>query len=389
MKVLALSAGAGLLGLLLNGCAAISQSPEPAKPFQFRSLTLRQNDEAGDPLWELRSPRSRYQLDNRQAVVTTPVGVLYRQGEPAYRLSAPKGLLMRDGEQVELIDGVHLRALDGSGLVITGERAVWTPNDDLLVLQGSPKAENPMQRLTANHAQFNSKLEQLQLRDNLVLRRWNKGQSHSEPATLLLRSPEADWNLKSGALAVTGPVNGVQRPERNRTRLLSASALTGNTTENWIDFQAPVTVDEAAEGLTLRAGKTRWWTQDNRLSSTAPAQGTFKKLTARGGGFELWDQRKELLLTSDCQLQQPDQSLKAKQCRWNWDTGELMARGSVELRRNQLNQLTRAEVMQGITGEDGQIRFTAPGSRVKTKLEFDQPESAESAEQTQAPPVQF
>ena len=56
MKVLALSAGAGLLGLLLNGCAAISQSPEPAKPFQFRSLTLRQNDEAGDPLWELRSP---------------------------------------------------------------------------------------------------------------------------------------------------------------------------------------------------------------------------------------------------------------------------------------------------------------------------------------------
>ena len=121
MKVLALSAGAGLLGLLLNGCAAISQSPEPAKPFQFRSLTLRQNDEAGDPLWELRSPRSRYQLDNRQAVVTTPVGVLYRQGEPAYRLSAPKGLLIRDGEQVELIDGVHLRALDGSGLVITGE----------------------------------------------------------------------------------------------------------------------------------------------------------------------------------------------------------------------------------------------------------------------------
>ena len=68
MKVLALSAGAGLLGLLLNGCAAISQSPEPAKPFLFRSLTLRQNDEAGDPLWELRSPRSRYQLDNRQAV---------------------------------------------------------------------------------------------------------------------------------------------------------------------------------------------------------------------------------------------------------------------------------------------------------------------------------
>ena len=203
--------------------------------------------------------------------------------------------------------------------------------------------------MTANHAVYYSKLEQLKLRDNLVLRRWNKGIDRiKKPATLLLRSPEADWNLKTGALAVTGPVNGVQRPERNRTRLLSASALTGNTTENWIDFQAPVTVDEAAEGLTLRAGKTRWWTQDNRLSSTAPAQGTFKKLTASGGGFELWDQRKELLLTSDCQLQQPDQSLKAKQCRWNWDTGELMARRCcVEASMNQLNQLTRADSLAG------------------------------------------
>ena len=79
MKVFALGAGAGLLCLLLHGCVGVSQSPEPAKPFQFRSLTLRQNDEAGEPLWELRSPRSRYQLDNRQAVVTAPVGVRHNQ----------------------------------------------------------------------------------------------------------------------------------------------------------------------------------------------------------------------------------------------------------------------------------------------------------------------
>ena len=66
-----------------------------------------------------------------------------------------------------------------------------------------------------------------------------------------------------------------------------------------------------------------------------------------------------------------------------------MARGSVELRREQLNQLTRAEVMQGFTGEDGQIRFTAPGSRVQTRLEFDQPDSAEPSDRNQAAPVQF
>lgn len=389
MKTFALIAVAGFSCLLIGGCASISDSPEPAKPFQFRSLTLRQNDNSGDPLWELRSPRSRYQLDERQAEVITPVGILYREGKPAYRLSAPKALLIRDGEQVELMDGVHLRALDGSSLVITGDRAVWTPNDDLLVLQGSPKAEDPMQRLTADHAQFNSKNEELQLRNNLVLKRWNKGQSHREPAQLVLRSPEADWNLKDGGLTVAGPVSGVQRPEVNRQRLLSASALIGNTTENWIDFQPPVTVDEAAEGLALRAGKTRWWTEENRLSSSAPAQGTIKKLKASSGGFELWEDRQELLLKSGCQLNQPDQSLTATQCRWNWESGQLMARGSVELRRQKPKQITRAELMQGVTGNDGQIRFTAPDSRVRTELEFDQSGSTPSSGQNQSPPVQF
>mgnify|MGYP006251320139 FL=1 len=94
MKTFALTAVAGCSCLLIGGCASISDSPEPAKPFQFRSLTLRQNDDSGDPLWELRSPRSRYQLDNRQAEVITPVGILYREGKPAYRLSAPKALLL-------------------------------------------------------------------------------------------------------------------------------------------------------------------------------------------------------------------------------------------------------------------------------------------------------
>ena len=46
----------------------------------------------------------------------TPIGTSLSPRSLPYRLFAPKGLLMRDGEQVELIDGVHLRALDDSAV---------------------------------------------------------------------------------------------------------------------------------------------------------------------------------------------------------------------------------------------------------------------------------
>ena len=393
MKLFALGAAAALTSLLLHGCSSISDTSEKPKPFKFRSLTLRQNDASGQPIWELQSPRTRYQIDNRVAQVIQPSALLFSDGKPTYRITAPNGLLIRDGEQIELNDGVRMRSLDDRGIEITGQRAIWRPDDDTLDLIGSPKAVNKTQQLKADEARYLMGREVLQLRKNLELKQWNDDQNRRGPAKLVATSPKADWSLKTGVLAVKGPVKGRQRAGQDKTRLLSASAIEGNTVQNWLDFLAPVTVTEKSDNLSITAGRSRWWTKADRLSSSEPATGTFKRLTVKGSEFDLFQSKNLLVIGKDCELVQPEQTLQAQRCRWNWESGDVLAQGDVELRRQQYNQITKAQQLTGVTGDDGQITFTAPDQQVETQLEMGQPSpnaGSSSPEQRPAPPpVQF
>ena len=393
MKPTALCVGTGLACLLLVGCTSISETSEKPKPFKFRSLTLRQNDSTGNPVWELQSPRTRYEIDNRVAKVLQPSALLFTDGKPTYRITAPNGLLIRDGEQIELNDGVRMKSLDDRGIEITGRRAIWRPDDNILDLIGSPKAVNKTQQLKADEARYLMDREVLQLRKNLELKQWNEDQKRRGPAKLIATSPKADWSLGTGALAVKGPVKGRQRAGKGKTRLLSASAIEGNTVQNWLDFLAPVTVTEKTDNLSITAGRSRWWTKDDRLSSSEPAVGTFKQLTVKGSEFELFQSKTLLKIGKDCELIQPKQSLQAQRCRWNWQTGDVLAQGDVELRRQQYNQITRAQQLNGVTGDDGQITFTAPDQQVETQLEMGQPTPSDRSSNPQRrpapPPVQF
>ena len=393
LKVLPLGTAAALASLLLHGCSSISDTSEKPKPFQFRSLTLRQNDASGNPAWELQSPKTRYQIDNRVAKILQPSAILFSDGKPSYRITAPNGLLIRDGEQIELNDGVRMESLDDRGIEITGRRAIWRPDDETLDLIGSPKAVNKSQQLKSDEARYLIGREVLQLRSNLELQQWNEKQHRRGPANLTATSPKADWSLKTGVLAVAGPVKGRQRADQDKTRLLSASAIEGNTAQNWLDFLAPVTIKEKTDNLSITAGRSRWWTKDDRLSSSESATGTFKQLTVKCSQFELLQSKNVLKISKDCELIQPEQTLQAQRCRWNWDSGDVLAQGDVELRRKQYNQITRAQQLTGVTGDDGQITFTAPDQQVETQLEMGQPspiDGSSSPEQRPAPPpVQF
>ena len=102
-------------------------------------------------------------------------------------------------------------------------------------------------------------------------------------------------------------------------------------------------------------------------------------------------QQKQSLLTikQDCRLLQPDQDLSAQRCSWNWDSGAVLAEGDVVLRRDELQQVTRASRLEGVTGDDGRIKFSAPGQRVETQLQIQEKSPDPSAPSPAAAPVQF
>lgn len=195
----------------------------------------------------------------------------------------------------------------------------------------------------------------------------------------------ADWYTQTGLLKADGPIRSVQR-QKQQQRLLTASGLEGNTREKWLDFLAPVFLKDPAAQIQIQAGRSRWWIEAERVTSAEPAQGQIRKLHVAGSNLELLDRQRIVSVGSDCFLRQPGEWLKADRCRWNWASGALLAEGAVQLHRDKLQQLTRAERLEGSSGPDGTVVFTAPGHRVETHLRF-APGTASS--KPQGPPVQF
>ena len=381
------SVGAACLTLARCGLTAIE--PEKQRPFIFNQLTLRQESPEGEPLWELRSPSSKYQIKDRVSYIKKPIGTLYDEGQPTYRIFAPEAIIIGDGDQIELIDGVTMRALDDSGQVIKAQKVVWRPSDELLVLEGNAQAFDKANEVTADKAVYYAPHHTLNLENNVVLRAWNNGINRSVKPNLIAYSKFAQWNTDNGDLTASGPISGYQQDEPGKVRILTAKELKGNAKENWLDFMAPVRIEEPVDKLLINAGKTRYWIQDKKITSNSAIDGTFKQLKVTGSRLEILQAKKQVTIGKDCKLTQPGESLEAKRCRWNWGSGAVQAIGDVVLKREELNQETRAQQLSGLTTDEGRVVFTSPGDQVRTQLEFKNPDSKRPDGQSTAPQVQF
>ena len=141
--------------------------------------------------------------------------------------------------------------------------------------------------------------------------------------------------------------------------------------------------------MDIKSGDVRWWIEKKQLISDTRVFGTFKQATSSGKGLVVFTEEKQIQLLSDCRLSQPGESLTANKCFWNWDTGAVLAQGDVELKRDELNQVTRAQQLQGIANNEGRVVFTAPGEQVQTQLEFNNQGGSTPAKGSSGPPVQF
>ena len=115
-------------GALLTACTTRRPiTVEPTPSFVFRSLDLSQRADNGDRDWDLTSPEARYDLSSRTIRARRPQGILYRDDQPLYRITADLATVLRDGELVVLEGSVQLRQLNERGLTIEGDNLIWTP----------------------------------------------------------------------------------------------------------------------------------------------------------------------------------------------------------------------------------------------------------------------
>ncbi len=357
---------------LLAACSSSRQlTIEPTPSFVFRSLDLSQRADNGNRDWDLTSPEARYDLSSRTIRARRPQGILYRDDQPHYRITADLATVLRDGELVILEGSVHLRQLNQRGLTIKGDNLIWTPTQSRMVINQRPMASDGQTQIRSRELAFQQDTELLVFDGPTELKRRDEASDDSTPTddnpdSTVVRGGSGTWNLRSGLMQALGQVEAVRRDGRK----LSASGLSGNTREGFLDLQEPVTLLLENDRGTITAGRTRWLFSAQQLQSVQPVQAELQNSTVQGKGFKLDERSGTVIIPSDCRLQQKQETLTARRCSWNWNSERVVADGDVVLRRKKPEQTTRASRMEATITDDGEIRFGQPGQRVESTIKL-------------------
>ena len=366
-----LRAGLLISLILLTGC--VSEKPAStvqAPPFVFRSLKLEQKTKQGLMDWSLNSPEARYELNRRLVRARQPVGVLYRKGKPSFRVMSDLALVVNDGEQILLEGDVRLQQLNGSKLLIQGDRLRWRPQQGVLLIEQRPRATDKESRISASEAQLLQTTNDLTLKGVVKLERWSEDSDPSKPDTTL-RTGLAKWNLDSGLLNAEGPVLA-QRRDQEGTVLeqLQGMSLQGNTQVGDLMVMAPVIVRMPRQKGILKAQDTIWNFRTQIVRTEQPFEAELDRTRIFGKAFQAELKDNTVVINGDCRIEQPGEALDATTCSWNWGTEEVLAEGNVLLKRDANDQMTRASKLAGQVGEKGRITFTAPGGKVESQVRF-------------------
>ena len=350
---------------------------EPTPSFVFRSLDLSQRTDDGNRDWDLTSPEARYDLSSRTIRARRPEGVLYRDDQPHYRITADLATVLRDGELVVLEGSVQLRQLNQRGLTIEGDNLIWTPSQSRMVINQRPTANDGQTQIRSRELAFQQDTEVLVFSGPTQLNRVDE----TSAASTVVRGGSGTWNLKSGLMQAPGPVEAV----RSDGRTLNASGLDGNTRKGYLDLQQPVMLVLESERGRITAGRTRWLFSAKQLQSDQPVQADLKNSKVQGGGFKLDESTGTVIISRDCRVEQKSETLTARRCAWNWRSERVVADGDVVLQRTKPAQITRASRMEAKLSDDGEIRFGQSGARVESRIKL----SPAAQEKPRRPQVSF
>jgi len=363
--LVSLTLGAMALSGLLVGCQG-QKTPEPAaQPFVFRSLNLKQHNLLGQPTWTLTSPEARYDLGRRVAQASNLKGTLFSNGTPRYRLSATSATVLNDGELIQLEGDLVIQRLGAQPLVIQAKRARWYPAQNLMVLDRRPVATQDKLQIAADQARFLIDQDKLELRDHPLLTRHGDG-------AIRVNVHSVDWFTKTGDLVAAGPVRGLRNLPNKQQQVLTSPALKGNTLTQILTLAAPVRLVDISRGAVFNAKDTQVDVRQQIIQSDQPFDGILKQSTVHGVGFQLFYASQLAVVSSQCKLEQPTDSLTANRCQWNWQSDQVKAIGNVVLKRQANNQTTKSDRIDGRLGSQGLVVFTSPGSRVNTQMTLKQ-----------------
>ena len=354
---------------LLPGCTSptLETALQEQAPHELQSFSLRHQSPNAQLSLSLTSPKARHDWIRKTSVVTTPQAFVHRDGVPVYGIRAQRGLLLGNNRLVQLDGAVELVHLQEPPTVVTGERLRWdTHRGHMTVARNLVVTRQDMQ-VSAGRAALDFASQDLAFHDQVVVLDQSPQADH-----LRLEATTLHWNLASGDMMAPGLVKARQTAPGGAVQSAQGFHLTGNSQQRWLELQAPVRLQTRQAGQWQARDSVLWWLDRQQLNSPGLLEAQAGDLQISGRSAVLDLKQGLLTVAEDCRFHQPGETLTAQQCRWNWQDRTILARGGVMVQREQYQQVTRADQLQGRLGEDNILSLMAPPQgHVTTELELE------------------
>jgi LPS export ABC transporter protein LptC len=329
----------------------------------FNNVTLDQADEKGSPLWKVKAKQATYTKDKKTARVENPTGDLFQDGKIVLRVSADKGEILGDGQQVFLkgqINAVDTR----NGAVFTGDELEWRPKEDLLIVRNNLKGNHPQLQASANQGRYYTRKQQLDLIGKVA--------AISKDPDLQMKTERLLWQIEQQK------VIGSQRLQMERyknkvvTDRVEADKTVVNLKTKIATLRENVQLTSIDPPLLMSSNVAVWNLNTQTVTTNQPVRIIQQKenviLTANRGVVDL--QQKVANLDGGVQgIGSRNQAkLFANQLKWDISTQNVQASGNVMYQQVNPPLSTTGPTAVGKLQDQSIVVNSAPGNQVVTEI---------------------
>ncbi|MGF1515095.1 MAG: LPS export ABC transporter periplasmic protein LptC [Elainellaceae cyanobacterium] len=238
-----------------------AEDEDPDQGLTFRNITLEQADDDGAVQWRVVADQAIYSQDRQDAEIENLTGEFFRDGEPAYDVSAREGDVLQNGAQLVLRDQVVITDLD-SGAVLEGDELTWNPEANTVTISGQVTGTHPDLEISASSAEAYIDEQRIEIEDDVKV--------VNTEGTVQLSGDRLVWDIEKELLTANRPLRIQQRQGNQVTHRASADRASFNVAEEVATLQQNAIVTLQDPPIRLTGDALRWNMAEQTVTASQP-----------------------------------------------------------------------------------------------------------------------
>jgi LPS export ABC transporter protein LptC len=255
----------------LVSCQAKNNQPEAEKESKFNreieqglvlyDATLEQSNSQGEILWRLSTEKVVYTQDQKIAKLEGLTGNLFEKGKIILQVSAKKGEIIKDGQEIYLKDDI-LAVDPRNKAELRGSYVEWKPEENYFIMQTNIRGNHAKLAITANQAKYDTKKQILELNENII--------ANTKKPQLQLKTEHLYWQIEQGKIIGDRPLVITRYEEKIVTDKLITEQAEIDLNQNRAVIQGNIEYQSLEPPLQGATNRITWYYKDRQIEANQP-----------------------------------------------------------------------------------------------------------------------